>query len=173
MKEIKDLNDEAFEERLRSEFIPRSADWKVERRILESVLLKDEREVKRQRLAGYLRHAWIASIGLAATLVVTLIYFAGVDSGPVEEVDLPMVQAGTEVSTEAGKPILHLRSLGGSKQLIGVQDKGWVQADTDTVTREYSYEYIDTVDLVNEEDGSVIRMEIPRQEIVNVTYQVI
>lgn len=173
MKAFKDLNDEAFEERLRSEFIPRSADWKVERRILESVLLKDEREVKRQRLAGYLRHAWIASIGLAAALVVTWIYFAGAGAGPVEEAGTPLVQASNEVESASGKSVMHLRSLGASKQLIGVQDKGWVYSDSDTVTREYSYEYLDTVDLVNEEDGSVIRMEIPRQEIVNVTYQVI
>jgi len=170
-------NDEQLEQLLKTTLTPQKAGWQVDREVLEAILLKDKKQLRRSRYLINLRYGWIGALGLAAAVAITFVYFTQLKTDPdgdlLNKGDISPIQFGPPNANIASSESLQYRAIGGSKKLIGVEDNGWTHSDEDSVTRELKYDYIDTVDFVNEEDGSVMRMQIPRQEIVNVTYQVI
>lgn len=170
-------NDEQFEQLLREKLEPQKAGWEVDRKILEAIFLKDKKSIKRNRYWAHLRQGWIAGLGMAAAIAITFLYFTQFQSESEQEAANPgtisPVQFGTGNPNVASMQQLQYRAVEAKNKLVGVEDNGWTTQDEDTVTRELKYDYIDTVDFVNEEDGTIMRMQIPRQEIVNVSYQVI
>ena len=176
-EEPKKYSDDQLEQLLRDQLKPEGAGWEVDRRILEAILLKDSKSIKRKRYWSHLRQGWIAGLGMAAAVAITFIYFTQLrtDTTPdnLDPGAISPLQFGAVNTNVASSSSLQYRAVEARNKLVGVEDNGWTTQDEDTVTRELKYDYIDTVDFVNEEDGSVMRMQIPRQEIVNVTYQVI
>jgi len=170
-------NDEQLEQLLREKLEPQKAGWEADREILEAILLKDKKSIKRNRYWVHLRQGWIAGLGMAAAVAITFVYFtqfkAETENDVVQPGTLSPVQFGAGNPNVASVQQLQYRAVEANKKLVGVEDNGWTTQDEDTVTRELKYDYIDTVDFVNEEDGTIMRMQIPRQEIVNVSYQVI
>ena len=170
-------NNEQLEQFLREKLQPQKAGWEADREILEAILLKDKKSLKRHRYWTNLRHGWIAGLGMAAAVAITFLYFTQFQAETDNDVNQPgtlsPVQFGTGNPNVATARPLKYRAVEAKNKLIGVEDNGWSTQDEDTVTRELKYDYIDTVDFVNEEDGTIMRMQIPRQEIVNVSYQVI
>ena len=174
---LEKTDDEQLEQMLRKELQPQNPGWEVDRKVLEAILLKDEKKLKRNRYLGNFRYAWIGSLGMVAALAITFVYFTQLQTIETDRsVDpgiLSPVKFGPGNPNVASANSMQYRAVGAVNKLVGVENNGWKDSNEDSVTRELKYDYIDTVDFVNEEDGSVMRMEIPRQEIVNVTYQVI
>ena len=92
------------------------------------------------------------------------------EANPVEIVPVQMNQATASAVDSA---VQSYRAVSARNELVGVEDLGWRELEDGTLVREVQYDYVDTVDLLDEEDGTMIRMQVPRQEIVNVAYQVI
>ncbi len=174
---LEKTDDEQLEQMLRKELQPQKPGWEVDREILEAILLKDEKELNRTRYWGNLRYAWIGSLGMVAALAITFVYFTQLQTSDthrsLDPGTLSPVNFGAGNPNVASADSMQYRAVGAVNKLVGVENNGWKDSNEDSITRELKYDYIDTVDFVNEEDGSVMRMEIPRQEIVNVTYQVI
>jgi len=171
-----DFKDEQLEQLLRNTLTPVKPSWECEREILEQFILRDEAELRKRKYGTFFRYGWIGTLGVAAALLITFVYFTQLRTEPDTETSPGMLvpmQFGRANPNIASAEIMQYRTVGVSNKLVGAEDNGWTNSDEDSVTRELKYDYIDTVDFVNESDGSVMRMQIPRQEIVNVTYQVI
>lgn len=172
------ISDEALEKLLKEKLFPVTPNWETNRSVLEAILLKDEKTVLRSR-RDWIRYSWMGAMALAAALVLTFTLFfpdSPLDSNDIysDPSKIAPVQLGSQAIANSLNGVqMEYRAVGARNKLIGMEDRGWKQLDDDSVSREFKYDYVDTIDLVNEQDGSVIRLEVPRQEIVNVTYQVI
>ena len=151
---------------------PRQADWNVDRKILEDLLLKDPKTISRERWSSVFRYGWFASLGAIAAIVLTFLFFLQTDPDTSGGNELNPIPFGPVTYSNPSRTVQY-RAIKTQNQLVGVENKGWSEGNEDSVTREMEYQYIDTVDLISEEDGSVVRLQVPRQEIVKVTYQVI
>jgi hypothetical protein len=169
-------SDEAFEKMLREKLTPRSPGWENDRALLEALVLKDPVEKARQRRSRIFKYGWMASAGVIAAAFIAAFSILQVDQSTLESESERLgapVQFGRQSVASSQSSSLELKAIGAKERLIGVEDMGWKEGEDGNVTRAYKYDYIDTVDLVNEEDGSVVRLEVPRQEIINVKYQLI
>lgn len=167
-------SDEEFEQLLKDSLHPQKPSWETNRKVLEAFLLKDEKSVRRSERNEMFRYSWIASLGIVAALVLSFIYFPWINSSDLNRAgDDPIQPQATPNASVTNMIPVEYRAVGSKNSLVGFEDLGWRQIDDENVSREYRYDYVDTVDLINEEDGSIIRLQVPRQEIINVTYQVI
>ena len=164
-------NDDELEQLLRKSLEPRKPAWESNRKVLEAFLLKDENSAKRSERREMFRYSWIASLGVVAALAIAFVYLLQ-SNHPVGKED-PIENTLKPASMSASIAPVEYRAVGRKNKLVGAEDLGWKQVDDENVVREYRYDYVDTVDLIDEEDGSIIRLQVPRQEIINVNYQVI
>ena len=164
-------SDDELEQMLRMSLEPRKPAWESNRKVLEAFLLRDEKSVKRSERREMLRYSWIASLGMVAALVIAFVYLLLPNRSPTAAD--PIENALRPTSMSASIAPIEYRAVGRKNKLVGAEDLGWKQVDDESVVREYRYDYLDTVDLIDEEDGSIVRLQVPRQEIINVTYQVI
>jgi hypothetical protein len=166
-------NDDELEQLLKESLQPKKPSWDSDRKVLEAFLLKDEKSVRRSERNEMIRYSWIASLGIVAAIVLSFVYFIQMDSSDLNRAnDSAQRQSDMTDSALVVAPLKY-QAVGSKNRLVGVEDLGWKQVDDENVSREYRYDYVDTVDLINEKDGSIIRLQVPRQEIINVTYQVI
>jgi len=173
-----DPENHELEAQLKSKLRPEPPPWDANRKVLEAFYLKDESTVKRQRRSQFFKHSWIAGLGLAATVVLTFSIF--LQRNPTNEPDatsgqLSPIQLGSNPgrTVQTSPAPIEYEAVNTRNELLNVEDLGWRRGEDDSYVREYKYEYLDTVDMVNREDGSVMRVQIPREEIVNISYQVI
>ena len=165
-------SDDELEQLLRQSLKPRKPAWESNREVLETFLLKDEKSVKRSERREIFRYSWIASLGVVAALALAFIYFLQTPTRPQTGSDLGNSTVMPDAMSASIAPVEY-RAVGRKNKLVNAEDLGWKQVDDENVAREYQLDYLDTVDLINEEDGSIIRLQVPRREIINVTYQVI
>ena len=165
-------SDEELEQMLRQSLTPRKPAWESDREVLEAFLLKDEKSVRRSERREIFRYSWVASLGVVAALAIAFVYFLQTPTRPEAGSDLVNQTSVSDAMTASIAPVEY-RAVGHKNKLVKAKDLGWKQVDDENVAREYRYDYVDTVDLIDEEDGSIVRLEVPRQEIINVTYQVI
>jgi len=174
---MNESEEQKFEERLKRELQPVDPPWECNREILETFLLKDQEDVKLSRRWEWLRHSWIAVGGLAASLMIAFVFMNPLnrDLDPMqnETVIDPIQMLPQRQSPALETAAMQYRAVGASNRLVDIQDLGWRETEGGAMAREYKYQYIDTVDLVNDEDGSVMRLEVPRDEIIKVQYDLI
>jgi hypothetical protein len=169
-------SDEAFEQMLKEKLEPRPPGWETNRTILETLVLKDPEEITRSSRKKLLQYGWIASVGVIAAAFIAAFTITQIDQSALDSEAATQgapIQLGRQSVAAAEPSPVNLKAVGATQRLVGVKDMGWKNTEDGNATRAFKYEYIDTVDLVNEEDGSVMRVEVPRQEIVNVKYQLI
>ncbi|MCG8524933.1 MAG: hypothetical protein MI748_01020 [Opitutales bacterium] len=172
--------DSEFESLLREKLKPSTPPWESNREVLEEFFLKEDHELKRERRKHFLKHTWIGGLGMAAVLLLAFSFYFGNESVTEPETQgvtasVSPVQFGPKsqkIARTRPQP-MEYEAIGSRNQLMEVKDKGWRRIDDDKVVREFKYEYLDTVDMINREDGSVIRVQVPREEIVNFSYHVI
>lgn len=75
---------------------------------------------------------------------------------------------GAPVATTGKSPVDSFEPVGAEQVLVRAVDEGVVTAGEDGPVRRFRYEFIDTVTLVDESDGSVFTMQAPREEILYV-----
>lgn len=168
---------EEFEKLLKASAKPMRADWSSNRVVLEKFLLEDAEKVRSSRRTQWLRSVSFGSLGLAATIILSALFFLqkDPDSNAHTGNQLSPIQFANQAqpTTEIAKTPMEYRALESTNKLTGVRDLGWVETDGSGLKRKYKYEYMDTVDLLNERDGSIMRVQVPREEIVHVSYQAI
>ncbi|MGJ3241384.1 MAG: hypothetical protein ACFE0O_00285 [Opitutales bacterium] len=116
---------------------------------------------------------WAPAAAVAALAVVIL-----VDRRMAPEADAGPMMATEPVEVEVGQDgqfmdpqIARISKVNARSFLYDAIDEGIVLTDNDRAVRQYRYRFLESVVLQNPEDGSILTMDIPREEIVQVPVQ--
>lgn len=154
--------DRQFEQQLRS-LNPRRPGFGLEQRIEAGILA----EARRRRLARWRTSFTWGGLATAASVLITfgVLLFNGRLALPGPAAEAPAARA-VPLDTSAGQPDAGFQPVLAENNLRGRVDEGIVFLRNGLTARRYRYEFIDRVVWRNPDDGAVVEMEIPREEVV-------
>lgn len=156
------------------------------RRPSELLALRVEQAIAAER-GAQLRRRWIAGLAAAAVVALALLPLLHKPGGspgqlavapavglPLRSEDLrqPKRISPTHETRSADAAWEGLTRLAGANYLYGAADDGIVFASSTTPFRKIRYQYLDTTDWRDEEAQAVIRVVVPREDVVLVPLNV-
>ncbi len=124
-------------------------------------------EYRRSRLLRFLYAPLTAAAVVAVALAIVFLQDPGDDAGKGGDGELAIVDVGTD-GAFIEPNVARFRPGTARTILFGILDEGVVLNEEDLPVRQFRYQFVESFNLVNPADGSTLRMDIPREEVIRV-----
>ena len=126
-----------------------------------AVSIEEQLEEEKQAQQNTLIRFWpVLALAAAACLAIILVRPASES----DKVDTPELVQQSPILPETDDPFSNYEAVEAEQRLIEAIDDGVVMVVDNEPVRRLRYQFIDSVTMVNQSDGSVFTMEIPREE---------